>query len=542
MVGWIMVAPTHLFSQVNIVSDANWKVSDSFTAGWETEGFNDASWAFATDPSPFGCTPVIDGTETIWWSQQETGIDLYFRKTFNLSGTVTYATAEIAVDDSFYLYVNGNFVGADFWVNGFKTYEIQSYLHSGQNVIAIDGEDVYGACAQLTFKALSCNAPSTFYADADGDGYGNNDVTTVSCFVPIGYVSDNNDCNDGNGSVNPAATEVCNSSDDNCNGQVDEGITLTWYQDADGDGYGNNDVSTNAGCIAPIGYVSGNSDCNDANAAVHSGVTEICNGIDDDCNGATDDIYAYVNPGGTVTICSSSSVTLTANGGAGAYQWIKGNTNISGATNQTYVAKKAANYKVKETGYGCNATSAATTLVVNPAPTATITPQGNLDICATGSVVLQANSGSGYTYQWQKGNTLLTGQTDQTYTATKKATYKVIVTNNYSCSKTSGGVKVTKSCKEADPLENESAMFNFYPNPAGGKFTLDLKLTSEVNETATITILNLLGQIVFSQQEVLSNGELQTEMTMSNQLPSGNYLVNIAAGDKLFSAMILLEK
>lgn len=130
---------------------------------------------------------------------------------------------------------------------------------------------------------------TTFYRDADGDGYGDPNVTSQACSAPAGYVADNTDCNDSNAAIHPGATELCNGIDDNCNGQVDEGnIGPTWYRDADGDGYGNPNVTIQA-CSAPAGYVSNNTDCNDSNAAVHPGATEVCNGIDDNCNGQIDE-------------------------------------------------------------------------------------------------------------------------------------------------------------------------------------------------------------------------------------------------------------
>jgi hypothetical protein len=87
---------------------------------------------------------------------------------------------------------------------------------------------------------------------------------------------------------------------------------VTYYRDADGDGYGDAATRTTAcnGMIPP-GYVSDYTDCNDGNAGVHPGATEACNGIDDDCNGVVDDNGggALCNDGNGCTddICNGAS-------------------------------------------------------------------------------------------------------------------------------------------------------------------------------------------------------------------------------------------
>ncbi len=70
---------------------------------------------------------------------------------------------------------------------------------------------------------------STWYRDADGDGYGSS-TATRACSQPTGHVSGSTDCNDANAAVSPGATETCNHVDDDCDGSTDEGF------DADGDG------------------------------------------------------------------------------------------------------------------------------------------------------------------------------------------------------------------------------------------------------------------------------------------------------------------
>ncbi|MEZ5109007.1 MAG: MopE-related protein [Bacteroidia bacterium] len=131
----------------------------------------------------------------------------------------------------------------------------------------------------------------TYYADSDNDSYGDltNTISVINSTPPAGYVTDSTDCNDGNASINPGATELCNGIDDNCDGQIDEGCnTTTWYADNDGDNYGDITNST-VSQTQPVGYVADSTDCNDNNAAINPGATELCNCIDDNCDGQIDE-------------------------------------------------------------------------------------------------------------------------------------------------------------------------------------------------------------------------------------------------------------
>ncbi len=151
-----------------------------------------------------------------------------------------------------------------------------------------NGED--DDCDGLVDEADAVDA-GTWYADADGDGYGDPDDSVTSCSQPLDRVADDSDCDDGDATVNPAADEVCDGVDNDCDGAVDEDDAidpLTWYADADGDGYG--DVNDTAlGCTAPAGYVANRSDCDDTDAAVNPDADEQCDGIDNDCDGDVDE-------------------------------------------------------------------------------------------------------------------------------------------------------------------------------------------------------------------------------------------------------------
>ncbi len=131
-------------------------------------------------------------------------------------------------------------------------------------------------------------AEATFYADSDGDGFGDPDDTTEACSAPTGYVDNSDDCDDTDASINPDAPEVCNSIDDDCDGDIDEDAKDTFYADADGDGYGDSGDTTQA-CSAPTGYVSDDTDCDDSDADQYPGNTEVCDHKDNDCDGDIDE-------------------------------------------------------------------------------------------------------------------------------------------------------------------------------------------------------------------------------------------------------------
>jgi len=141
------------------------------------------------------------------------------------------------------------------------------------------------------------NAPGCipYFQDKDGDAYGDPAVSSrCLCAPDPGFkftALRAGDCNDSNAGQNPAATEVCNAADDDCDGETDEpgavGCIVRW-RDEDADGWGIGEGV----CIcreAPPVTATKSGDCDDRNAAIHPGATETCNGLDDDCDGATDE-------------------------------------------------------------------------------------------------------------------------------------------------------------------------------------------------------------------------------------------------------------
>jgi hypothetical protein len=230
--------------------------------------------------------------------------------------------------------------------NGSCTYPAQSYLNC--NGTCINDTDADGVCNEVEISGCtdpnacnfivnateengSCTYPAQSYLncngtcinDTDADGVCN-EIEVAGCTNPLACNFNELATND-NGSCIMPTNEICNQLDDDCDGQVDEFVTTTYYADVDGDGFGDLNSSTQA-CQLPIGYtldtsdcddnlvtyldtdgdgfgvntiiacgVSMNTDCDDSNPTIYPGVNEQCNLIDDNCDGITDNNVVYVN-------------------------------------------------------------------------------------------------------------------------------------------------------------------------------------------------------------------------------------------------------
>ena len=157
------------------------------------------------------------------------------------------------------------------------------------------------------------------WTDADGDGFGDPDTEVWTCDAS-GLATVGGDCNDGSDAIHPDADEVCDERDNDCDGLVDAlddsavGL-VTFYQDADGDGFGGENALEL--CDAMAGYVDNADDCDDFDSARSPAFTEIsCDGVDNDCDDVVD-LNVVPRDYGTVqaavdALADNDTVCLTA--------------------------------------------------------------------------------------------------------------------------------------------------------------------------------------------------------------------------------------
>lgn len=124
-----------------------------------------------------------------------------------------------------------------------------------------------------------------------------------------------------------------------------------------------------------------------------------------------------------------------------------------------------------------------------------ITPGGPLSFCSGGSVALSANTGTGYTYQWHLGGTLIPGEAGSTYTADTPGNYTVQVTTPQGCSKVSNIVTIAENAVTAGVITpNQTICSGGDPTAFGGSWGTGTSLTYQwQSSTDNISFTNMTG-------------------------------------------------
>ena len=149
-----------------------------------------------------------------------------------------------------------------------------------------------------------------------------------------------------------------------------------------------------------------------------------------------------LSPSGTFNICPGDSMVLSAPAGGYTYSWRKNGNTISGATHAQYTAKETGIYTAYVSNGSCNVTAAGDTINVTSLAVNNIWESSPLHFCGNDSVLLNANTGSGYTYQWFFNGLPIAAANQSSYDAAASGDYSVQITNSIGCKDTSANTTV----------------------------------------------------------------------------------------------------
>ncbi len=146
---------------------------------------------------------------------------------------------------------------------------------------------------------------------------------------------------------------------------------------------------------------------------------------------------------GDSVLCPNQPITLSTDTAyAVTYQWKLNGVNIPGATTANYSTGTNGAYSVVSTQGTCTKTSATVNLTTDTTLTATVTYSGTSTTCEGGHILLRANTGVGFSYQWIKNGSPVPTANSSTYTADYSGIYQVRITSSARCPALSNPIAV----------------------------------------------------------------------------------------------------
>ncbi len=171
-----------------------------------------------------------------------------------------------------------------------------------------------------------------------------------------------------------------------------------------------------------------------------------------------------------------------------------------------------------------------------------VSPMGDLDICLTGFVNLKATSQGNVSYQWGKDGAPIPGATYKKYHATETGDYYVRVEDEVGCKAISKKKTVYTSCRLGQQTdEGLISSPKVYPNPASGRFTIEMMFPDNLNTTASVQVINTLGVRLQNEEIPVVNGVLQKEIELKD-VARGIYLVSVTIGNQVYKTQIVLQR
>lgn len=271
------------------------------------------------------------------------------------------------------------------------------------------------------------------------------------------------------------------------------------------------------------------------------------------CVGTSSPITTVVHdpPKPTITVtgptafCTGTSPTYFTTIQGYDYVWKKGSKAIAGATDYKYYPTQNGTFTVTITDeYGCTDKSSSTGITVLDLPKSTITIAGSKNICNGDVRVLSAYIGIGYVYQWMKNGVNIPLAILPAYTATTAGDYQCKATNASGCSKISNTITITSNCKslEEETTASVNPTMNIYPNPSSGNIHIHVDFTHGENESATLEIRNLLGELMYTENNMTGDQGYNADLLLGSGLTNGIYLASVKCGDQFVMKTFIIER
>ncbi|MES2701629.1 MAG: PKD domain-containing protein [Bacteroidota bacterium] len=257
------------------------------------------------------------------------------------------------------------------------------------------------------------------------------------------------------------------------------------------------------------------------------------------------------------TLCQFTPTNFTAvpvyGGATPLYTWLVNGSAAGTASPFTYVPVNGDVIRVQMTSnYLCRlanvVTSADITLTVDSlaTPHVTIIPTPGVNVHTGDVVTLNAivtDAGPSPLYQWQVNGVPVPGATNTSYTSTFNHFDSVscVVTSNGICPNISGfdWVFITVSPLGVVTASTGHSDVQLLPNPSTGTFTIKGTLPTASNKPVRIEVTDMLGQKVFTSEIAATGGKIDQQVTLSNTLANGVYMVRLT-GESIGKAFHLV--
>ena len=347
----------------------------------------------------------------------------------------------------------------------------------------------------------------SYYPDFDGDGFGDaSGVGESLCEDPAdGRVTDNTDCDDNDNTRFPAAPELCDGKDNDCNAIVDDGVTyVIYYADGDADGYGDESDTGDSLCEDPVdGRVTDNTDCNDGDADINPGATEVFDGVDNNCDGNVDEGFT------NAAIWNGAINSDWTNAG----NWDTNAPGLSPSDDVT-IPSGLTNYPVLTSGQDLSLANGLSLTIASGAslsisPAVVITNNGT--VIVDGSMTLQSDA-TGSAYIGSGSGTFTGDVTVERYISARRAYRQLstpVTTSNFISNNWQQGTHITGSTAGANGFDATGS-----GNPS--MYTFDNVAYNYVPMANTDDTNLMTGQ----GYHMLVRGDRNTDLTNNNATPS----------------------